>query len=53
MTAVERLVQDGRVHRAPAPPLRRVPLVRLTPAGREALDRMPPEPCRWTMEPLS
>ena len=47
---VERLVQEGLVHRAPATHDRRVQLVRLTPAGRRAFDAMTPEHRQWIDE---
>lgn len=47
---VERLVQERLVSRAPSPTDRRAQVVRLTPAGRRALEAMTPEHRRWIDE---
>lgn len=44
---VERLVQEGLVKREKAPSDRRTQFVRITPAGKRALDAMTPEHQRW------
>ena len=44
---VERLVQEGLVRRETAPSDRRTQFVRITPAGKRALDAMTPEHQRW------
>lgn len=44
---VERLVQERLVTRAPSPTDGRVQIVRLTAAGKRALDAMTPEHQRW------
>ena len=44
---VERLVQEGLVRREKAPADKRTQFVRITPAGKRALDAMTPEHQRW------
>jgi DNA-binding MarR family transcriptional regulator len=44
---IDRLVAEGLVERQPAPGDRRAQLVRLTPAGKRAFDRMTPAHAAW------
>ncbi len=47
---IDRLVAEGLVERQPAPGDRRAQLVRLTPAGKRAFDRMTPAHAAWIHE---
>ncbi len=44
---IDRLVTEGLVERQPAPGDRRAQLVRLTPEGKDAFDRMTPAHAGW------